>query len=237
MTNVGRAASRRDAWVALVAGLGLLAWEASGLDLTLTRWVGSPSGFAWRDSFLAERLLHGGGRVLGWCLLLLLALDAVRPWLAGPTRRERWWAVGAVVVGVVLVPLTKRFSATSCPWDLAEFGGRATYVPHWLLGLTDGGPGHCFPSGHAVVAFGFFSVYFFWRAHRPMVARMVLVGVIALGLVFGWAQWIRGAHFVSHTLWSAWMCWVIGALMLRMRLATSGGASRRSRVTSATTMR
>jgi hypothetical protein len=42
------------------------------------------------------------------------------------------------------------------------------------------------------------------------VARAVLLAVLAAGALFGWAQLARGAHFPSHTLWSAWLCWVIG---------------------------
>lgn len=222
MTRADRSVSRGDARVALAALLGLLTWELSGLDLALTRWIGSPSGFAWRHSVLAGHLLHDGGRMLGWSLLSLLVLDAIRPVLAGPARGERLYAVGTVLAGLVLVPLAKRFSTTSCPWDLSEFGGRAAYVPHWVLGITDGGPGHCFPSGHAVAAFAFFGVYFFWRARRPALARLALAGVLALGIAFGWAQWVRGAHFVSHTLWSAWLCWVIGALTFRLQPASVG---------------
>jgi len=211
-----RNASRRDAWIALVALLGLGLWEASGLDMTLTRWIATPSGFPWRRSFLASHVLHDGGRALGWALMALLLWDAVRPFVAGPSRAERARAIGVVLADLLLVPALKRFSATSCPWDLAAFGGRAAYVPHWLLGVSDGGPGHCFPSGHAVAAFAFFGVYFLWRHHRPQGALALLAAVLGLGLVFGWAQWVRGAHFISHTLWSAWLCWVIAALAARV---------------------
>lgn len=223
-----RSAWRGDAAVALAALLGLLAWEYSGLDLTLTRWIGSPTGFAWRDDFVASRLLHDGGRMLAWTLLALLVFDAIRSGRTAPSRGERLYAVGTVLVGLVLVPMAKRFSATSCPWDLAEFGGRAAYVAHWLPGLADGGPGHCFPSGHAVAAFAFFGVYFCWRTRRPALARFALVGVLALGAAFGWAQWVRGAHFISHTLWSAWLCWVIGALASRWQPAAVDDRSMRS---------
>jgi membrane-associated PAP2 superfamily phosphatase len=34
-----------------------------------------------------------------------------------------------------------------------------------------------------------------------------------MGAVFGWAQMVRGAHFPSHTMWSAWVCWVLCALL------------------------
>lgn len=215
MTAHARAAFRRDAWVTFGGLVVLLVWDASGLDLMLTRWIATPHGFAWRDSLLASRLLHDGGRWLGWLMLALLVWDAARPFSEGPSRPERVRTVGVVLAGLLLVPLLKRFSATSCPWDLAEFGGTAPYVPHWTTGVIDGGPGHCFPSGHAVVAFSFFAVYFLWRHHRPRTARAVLAAVLGAGMAFGWAQWARGAHFASHSLWSAWLCWTMAALAAR----------------------
>ena len=138
------------------------------------------------------------------CALVLGASWPSCPW---PARRERLVALGTTALLLLGVPGLKHFSSTSCPWDLTEFGGSHPFVSHWRAGLADGGPGHCFPSGHAVAAFAFLSVYFLWRRQRPHAARPVLVVVMALGLAFGWAQLARGAHFVSHTLWSAWLCW------------------------------
>lgn len=203
---------RRDAVVSLL-GLGvLLGWEAWGLDLVVSGWFGTAVGFAWRDAWLTSTLLHGGGRLIASLLLMFMAVDAVRPlWLPqqDPSRAERRRWLGVTLAGLMLVPALKRMSRSSCPWDLAPFGGMAAYVPHWQLGLTDGGPGHCFPSGHAVAAFAFFGGYFLWRRHRPVAARRGLAGVCLAGAVFGAAQVVRGAHFVSHVLWSAWICWVL----------------------------
>jgi membrane-associated PAP2 superfamily phosphatase len=28
--------------------------------------------------------------------------------------------------------------------------------------------------------------------------------------VLGVSQQLRGAHYMSHTLWTAWVCWVVG---------------------------
>lgn len=202
---------RRDLAIALAGLLALVLWEAAGWDRPLAHLFGGPGGFAWREAWLTRVLLHDGGRVAAGVLLALLALDALRPLVAGPTRRERLAGLGLTLAGLLLVPALKRFSTTSCPWDLAEFGGRFAYVPHWLAGVTDGGPGHCFPSGHAVAAFAFFGVYFAWRRSRPGLARAWAIAIVAAGLLFGWAQMARGAHFASHTLWSAWLCWVLGA--------------------------
>jgi hypothetical protein len=41
------------------------------------------------------------------------------------------------------------------------------------------------------------------------VARGALLAALALGLTFGFGQWARGAHFVSHDLWSAAICWFV----------------------------
>ena len=200
---------RRDAtW--LLAGLfALLAWEASGGDFVLAQWYGDGAGFVWRDAWLTSTVLHSGGRWLAWVVLALLVWDALRARLAGPPQRERLYWLAATVASLVLVPTFKRFSSTSCPWDLMLFGGTVPHVPHWWLRVVDGGPGHCFPSGHAVAAFAFFSVYFFERSYRPGLAQGALVAVWVLGGVFGLAQMARGAHFLSHTLWSAWCCWAI----------------------------
>jgi membrane-associated PAP2 superfamily phosphatase len=205
------------------AALGaLLAWEWSGLDLRVSAAVGGSAGFPWRHAWSAETVLHDGGRWFAAAILAALVIDAVWTLLPGPRRRERILAVGLTLVGLVAVPALKRGSASSCPWDLIPFGGTAPYVPHWLLGVLDGGPGHCFPSGHATSAFAFFAVYFFWRGSRPRAARRWAVGVLAAGLLFGVAQTVRGAHFVSHTLWSGWLCWAIGALGARWWQASPG---------------
>lgn len=216
----GRDRSLRRAGRVALAGLaGLLAWEALGWDLALSQRFGSAAGFAWRHAWWAERLLHDGGRLLAGLFLALLAWDAWRPLVPGPARRERVYWLLVSVAGLVLVPALKRFSHTSCPWDLAPFGGRVPYVPHWLLGVTDGGAGRCFPSGHAVAAFAFVGLYFLWRPYRPRAARAFLAVLLVCGAMFGAAQLVRGAHFASHTLWSAWLCGALALIAARLERA------------------
>lgn len=199
---------RRETAIALIALLGLLLWEWSGLDLALTRSYGSPAGFPWRDAWLTRTLLHDGGRALAWAVMGLWLLTFWRDGGVDRGQRLRW--VGVALFCLALVPALKQLAASSCPWELQEFGGRvAAYVPHWKLGARDGGPGHCFPSGHAVAAFAFFAIYFDQRERHPRAARWWLAGVCMAGALFGWAQLARGAHFASHTLWSAWLCWTV----------------------------
>jgi membrane-associated PAP2 superfamily phosphatase len=46
-------------------------------------------------------------------------------------------------------------------------------------------------------------------ARCPALARGWLAAAVAAGLVLGLAQQWRGAHFMSHTLWSGWVCWCV----------------------------
>ncbi|MBK1614153.1 phosphoesterase [Rubrivivax gelatinosus] len=203
----------RDLVVTLVALLPVLAWDLSGLDLPVERLLGTAAGFSWRSHWLTSIVLHQGGRALAWIVFGLLVVNVLRP-LAGCSlpraERVRWVLVTLAVLAVV--PVFKDISATSCPWSLAEFGGSAAYVPHWQLGLRDGGPGGCFPSGHATSAAAYFTGWFALRTRHPLAARRWLALALLLTLLFGAGQVLRGAHYVSHVLWAAWLCWAAAAL-------------------------
>lgn len=193
---------------------GAVLWDAGGLDLPLARWAGSAQGFAWRSVPALVLWLHEVPRALSMALLVLLCIGAVWPWgfLRRLARRERVQLVLSVLAAIAVSTLVKRISSSSCPWDLAEFGGVARHVSHWRWGVQDGGPGHCFPAGHASAAFGFVAGWFVLRRARPgsALATAWLLAALAGGLVLGLAQQLRGAHYLSHTLWTAWICWTVG---------------------------
>ncbi|MGJ7543912.1 phosphatase PAP2 family protein [Variovorax sp. LT1R16] len=200
---------------ATLAGLLLvLLWDASGLDLPLARLAGGPDGFALRDNTAFVLFFHEVPRLLSWaCLTGLFA--AIR-WPCGPlrclTRGERVQLALTVLGSVLAVSLLKHASHTSCPWDLRDFGGKAVHLSHWAWGLNDGGPGGCFPAGHASAALAYIGGWFVWRRHLPRAAMYWLAASLGLGLVLGIAQQWRGAHYMSHTLWTAWVCWAVGWL-------------------------
>lgn len=202
---------RQGAWTLLLFAV-LLAWDASGLDLWLARWSASAQGFAWRDQPTFVLLAHTLPRWLSSGLLLALAAGAVRPWgaLRVLAARDRWQLVLSIALAMVAISAFKRLSHTSCPWELAEFGGTLEYVSHWRWGLRDQGPGHCFPAGHASAALGFVAGWFVLRRTVPALAPRWLALALAAGLLLGVAQQVRGAHYMSHTLWTAWLCWALG---------------------------
>lgn len=202
----------RDLALLLAALLALAFWEWLGADLWLIRGYGTPEGFALQHHPLFSKGLHEGGRLLVWVMIALLAWDAWTLRWSGPSRRLRWAAIALVLLATVMISTFKRLSDTSCPWDMLEFGGQWPYVPHWLLQVRDGGPGRCFPSGHASAAFAFLLAWAVWRPFNAVVARRMLVLVLLLGSLFAWVQMARGAHYLSHSMWTAWLCWAMALL-------------------------
>ena len=65
----------------------------------------------------------------------------------------------------------------------------------------------CFPAGHASAGYAWMALYFFFLATRPQWRWLGLAVGIVLGLLFGVVQQLRGAHFLSHDLWTAVICW------------------------------
>ena len=193
----------------------LLLWDASGLDLPLARLFGSAQGFAWRSLPSYVLLLHEVPRALSMAALLALAWGAWRPWgflrtMGAADRRQLAFSVALAMLSITAL---KRLATTSCPWDLAEFGGVAHYVSHWIWGVRDGGPGHCFPAGHASAGFGYVAGWFVLRRAVPRLATGWLLASLVLGCALGLSQQVRGAHYMSHTLWTAWFCWALGLLV------------------------
>ena len=206
---------RRDIWVIVAGLLVLAAWESAGLDLLLIRHWGTPSGFPLSENYWARTVLHDGGRWLGWALFIGVVVAAVRGAFGVPAARWRGAAL-TMLTCVLVISWLKGRSLTSCPWSLAEFGGVARHVPHWALGVADGGSGRCFPSGHASTGFAFFAVYFALRGRHARGARIALGLTFFFGMLFGATQMVRGAHYASHTMWTAWICWVVSTAVYHL---------------------
>lgn len=213
---------RRPIAVLALGLLGVLAWDASGLDLALARCFGDANGFAAREAFWSRDLLHGGLRWLWIATWLALAVDACwrAPALRGPSRCRRRQALAAGLLILLVVPALKALSHSSCPWSLQDFGGSVPWVSHWDWTLRDGGPGHCFPSGHTAGAAAFAPFAWIW-GRRAWGLLALSAGLASL------AQLARGAHFLSHVLWAAWICVALGWVLLRVM---DGVAIRSSRL-------
>lgn len=214
----------RRAWWSLLWLLPLpVMAEASGLDLWLERFYFDAGlhDFPWRHVGWFKVLLHDGLRslliflvtgVVGLLLVSRLAPAYLSPYLVSRWLRPRVLAylLLAMLAGPLLIAVLKEVSVQPCPWSLSMFGGEVPYA-----GLLAGhvfdwhAAGKCFPASHASGGFALL-------AFVPLLAGRqrwrMLVAALLLGMIMGWTRMMQGAHFLSHNLWSAWICWAVTLL-------------------------
>ncbi len=187
-----------------------LLWDLGGLDLQVSGLFGSPAGFAARDAVFWSVWGHDRLGLLFRGALLVLLAWAVLGWPMRLIWRKRLVLAANVVLALLMIGFMKRNSLVSCPWDLSAFGGVADWVSHWRVGVEDGGPGRCFPGGHASGALGFIGVAWPLLDHADSKRRgqgwWLLAGVLMAGALASWVQTVRGAHPISHFFWTALLC-------------------------------
>ncbi len=209
---------RDHAWLPLGALLlAFLVIEVLGLDRKLAHavyfddatrsWLAGGAKGWW-----AHNLVHDGGR---W-VVRAIAAGALAGWLlsyfwsrARAWRRTARFVFVALALSTGIVGLLKVATNVDCPWDLSEFGGDRPYVTLFGDRPDDLPRAECFPGAHASSGFALVCFYFAWRDQSRRKARGALLGAIAVGVLFSFAQEARGAHFLSHDLASAILVWAI----------------------------
>jgi membrane-associated PAP2 superfamily phosphatase len=204
----------------------LLALARTDLDLILADYAfdRARSTFPWRDTWFAAVFMHVWVKralvAVGAAVVVVTAGDALCP-LPGMASwaRTRLRIVALCALAIPLAIGAVRHHAQShCPWNIDRYGGQAPYVK--LLDAAPPGaqPGHCFPAAHATSALWLAAFAVFWVPHRMRTAGLVFVLGIGAGLGLGWVQQLRGAHFLSHTLWSLWAAAAVLLLVSRLLL-------------------
>ena len=120
-------------------------------------------------------------------------------------HRQFLWIFIAMVISSSAISVLKRLSMHSCPWDLLAYGGTQPWIPLFSHLPAAAEMGHCFPGGHASGGFALIAIYFGFRDSLPKLANAGLILGLLFGFAMGWGQMMRGAHFMSHNLWTAWI--------------------------------
>ena len=242
---VARKPAALIATLALVASAIFILWLGAATDIDLrladAAFDRASASFPMQHAWIAEQFNHVILKSLlsavGAGFILLALWDWWRPYTAWqPPRRigVRVTAMSAVLVPSVISVL-KYSSSSHCPWDLQRYGGTEPYI-RLLEWMPDGvAAGHCLPGGHASSALWLIALAAFWWPQRPRAAMAVGAAMLLLGGWVGWMQQLRGAHFLTHTLWSAWIsCALVFAIyIINTRALARLGAMRYSSVPAA----
>lgn len=212
--------------VALALAVLALLSAYAGFDRWLLDHFFDPARgeFPARRAFWAQTVLHRGQT--GFIVLVASAALAVfvggfvRPRLR-PLRRDALYLLACIALTTATVGGLKQVTALDCPWDLAGYGGERPY--RHLFDPRDGGGGRCFPGGHSSGAFALLALSVLLRRRGRPGAGAAFVAALMLGLSFALLQWLRGAHFPSHDLWSSFIAWSVAHALAGPMLGRPAG--------------
>ncbi|HYG08284.1 MAG TPA: phosphatase PAP2 family protein [Stenotrophomonas sp.] len=173
--------------------------------------------WALRDAWFTSHLIHRTGRWLTFVGVAWVLIATIRAWRAPANPHRRAWLALLLSLGLStgLVSLFKHLTHMDCPWDLTRYGGGRMFFG--LLESRHGIPSSgCFPAGHAGSGYAWVALYFFALAVDPRWRWPALALGLGTGLVFGFSQQLRGAHFLSHDLWALALCWVVPLCLFRL---------------------
>ncbi|HUL41940.1 MAG TPA: phosphatase PAP2 family protein [Burkholderiales bacterium] len=199
------------------AAASLILWVIYilGIDERITRLFFNPETrrFPLRDNWFLETVMHHWIKYAVILLGLSVLVAYVSSfWVAmlAPLRRVLVFVVLAMALSTATVNLLKNESPKHCPYDLKIFGGYAPYVA--LFEKTPRGvkSGNCWPGAHSTAGFCLMALYFAGRHLRNRkLANWGLFGGLGLGFILGFGRVMQGAHFFSHQLWAALICWLV----------------------------
>ena len=139
--------------------------------------------------------------IIIWAVLLIgAAIFAKR------VRTRALYLLACLAVVSVVCTQIRAVTGMATPLELKAFGGTHE---HLLLfqAKPAGYPSHAFPAGHASGGFALLGLYWILQARRW---RGLALG-LGVGCWMGFYQVARGEHFLSHTLATAALAWLLCA--------------------------
>jgi membrane-associated PAP2 superfamily phosphatase len=238
----------RQATLAMAGLLIVIAlFAVTDIDLWVQDWLYRPASGLWlldkHDATLRLLFYDGPKALLGLLVKLALLVLLVFPRSARvqPYRQGLAIVLISTLVTVSLVGSLKTLTNVPCPKNLSHFGGDFPYITllHRVPFIAQHKPARCFPAGHASGGFALLSLFFLFRRQRN---RWIGLGIgMTLGWVFGIYKMLIGDHFLSHTLVTMCLAWLVAvcvaacvhgvtprmqAVLQRARFATPAGRPR-----------
>lgn len=215
----------RTLWPSILLLAAVFAlFEGTGLDLWVQDHLYEFATQTWlidKGATVSHLIFYIGPKVLLVCLgtaLLLVAIfrDRFTKYHL-PSRRDLMIAVLTISLAPALVAVCKATTDVYCPYQVTRYGGHIPY--HKVLeGFPDDqhptGHGRGFPAGHASGGFALVSLAGLMTGTRSRVACILMAQ--AAGWLMGGYQMLRGAHYLSHTLITCLLCWIVFLLLRRL---------------------
>lgn len=207
----------------------ILLFELSSFDIFIQDFFYKPEFHGWiigRNQLLFRFLFYSGAK----SLLIMYGITCALIFVLSPiVKLFRPWRSQALLLllSLILIPLfinnLKALTNIYVPRKIERYGGDKPYIKLFESYPDNFSPkrrGRGWPAGHASGGFALMALYFMASRKR---ARMLGLAVgISAGWIMGLYQMLCGQHYLSHTIISMQIAWII-ILLIREGQARMNG--------------
>lgn len=195
----------------------LILFPPQTLDIAISGLFFDTQGWPLKNDFFFNVVLYKSSKIIPIGAALASVYVLVKNLIANRRglQPDSYWIyrplyiIIAMLACVLVVWWLKASTGVYCPWSVSYFSGdHALREPTWSWVFQDG---RCWPSGHSGTGFCLLALFFALRDKYPQLARKTLVAVLLLGIICSLTRIVQGAHFLSHTLATALIDWIICA--------------------------
>jgi membrane-associated PAP2 superfamily phosphatase len=160
------------------------------------------------------RLIFYDGIKKVFILFVLSVLIALLFFRHTKTVQEYKQGLLIVLLSCLIVPLVvsglKATTNIPCPKNISHYHGNYPYVTifsSYPKDFQQQGKIKCFPAGHASGGFALLSLFFLFKRKRNKI--IALISVMILSWSIGTYKMLIGDHFLSHTLVTMLLAWLL----------------------------
>ncbi len=203
--------------------LTILLFESTSIDITLQDYFYHFDTQQWlidKNNQILRLIFYDGIKKV-FILFVLSLLIFMLFFRKTKIAQEYKQGLLIVLLSCVIVPLVvsglKAITNIPCPKDINHYEGKYPYVTvlsSYPKEFQQQGKIKCFPAGHASGGFALLSLFFLFKRKRNKI--IALISVLILSWSIGTYKMLIGDHFMSHTLVTMLLAWLLILLIRYM---------------------
>lgn len=208
--------TRQIAFTALLIAFTILLFHWVHIDLWVQNYFYNVDLKQWivdRNQALPKLIFYDGIKRF-FVISILVLFFAVIAFRNNRIIKAYKQGLAIVIFSCLLVPLVvgglKAVTNTPCPKDITHFNGQLPYVgvlDSYPAGTRPAEEQRCYPAAHASGGFALLSVFFLFKTRKNKIIATSLA--MTTGWTIGLYKMLIGDHFLSHTIVSMLLAWLI----------------------------
>jgi len=212
----------KQMWMSAAALIfAVIFFGVSGTDIWVQNHFYNPVSHQWildREDPILNFIFYDGIKRLIIIFNVLVLIALIVGWKKPFLARYRKGLIIVLLSSIFVPVIVGSFKATTnipCPKNLEIYGGVYPHTCVWEKypsTFCNQKKIKCWPAGHASGGFALLSLFYLFRKRRAKI--IVLSGVMVVGWSMGTYKMLIGDHFLSHTVITMIMAWLIISIIV-----------------------